>query len=94
MTCAFDHLRTMPLFAYLPHRGTKDCLLLVSDHCRTVQTLCHQHTRDPGLWGGIQISLDLEKAFDAINRKLVIRALSLSTLNPDFRPHQFLASKA
>ena len=85
MHIAFDQLRTMPLFAYLPNRGTRDYLLLVSDHCRIVKALCQQHHRDEGLWGGIQVSLDLEKAFDAISRALVVRALNLFDLNPDLR---------
>ena len=51
LKAAFNHLRTMPLFAYLPHRSIKDCLLLIFDYCRTVQALCQQHTRDIGLWG-------------------------------------------
>lgn len=34
MRQAFPTLRQLPLFAYMPHRGTRDCLLIVSDHCR------------------------------------------------------------
>ena len=85
MDHTFDRLRTMPLFAYLPHRGTRDCLLLVSEHCRTVRTLCQQFARAEGLWGGIQISLDLEKAFDAIIRTHVLRAINLFEINSDLR---------
>ena len=85
MDHTFDRLRTMPLFAYLPHRGTRDCLLLVSEHCRTVRTLCQQFARAEGLWGGIQISLDLEKAFDAITRIHVVRAIHLFEINSDLR---------
>ena len=64
MKAAFPRLRSVPLYAYLPDRGTKDCLLIVSDHCREVKSLCQKHHRDSaanGLWGGIQVSLDLEK---------------------------------
>lgn len=39
MHAAFLRLRSIPLFAYLPNRGTKDCLLIVSDHCRAVKSL-------------------------------------------------------
>ena len=84
ISIAFDQLRTMPLFAYLPNRGIRDCLLLVSDHCRIVKVLCQQHYRDAGLWGSIQVSLNLEKAFDVISRAFVVRALDLFDLNPDF----------
>ena len=60
----YDFLRQMPLFACLPNRGTKDCLLIVSAYCRRVRELYTEHKGDDakkGLWGGIQISLDMEK---------------------------------
>ena len=50
----FPSLRRLPLFAYMAHRGTKDYLLIISHHSRT---LCKDHSKDPsrqGLWGGIQ----------------------------------------
>ena len=88
MAHAFPSLRCTPLYAYLPSRDSKDCLLLLSDHCRQIKALCQIHIRDPaahGLWGDIQVSLDLEKAFDAIDRNLVVRALSLYDVDPDLR---------
>ena len=68
----------MPMYAYMPHRGTRECLLTVSHHCRQVRELCTAHRKDDakaGLWGGLQISLDMEKAFDTVSRQLVSRAL-------------------
>ena len=62
----------MPLFVYLPHRNTKDCLLIISDHCRQVRDLCQLHPKDVaprGLRDGLQVSLRLEKSFDMISRK-------------------------
>ena len=78
MDHVFPYLLGAPLYAYLPHHGTKDCLLLVSDHCRQVKALCQHHQRD-------QVSVDLEKAFDAIDRNLVIRAIQLFDLNSDLQ---------
>ena len=43
------------LYAYLPHRGTTDCLLRVSEHCRIVRDRCIAHAKDDvphGLFGG------------------------------------------
>ena len=85
---ALPSLCRVPLYAYLPHRGTQDCLLLTSEHCRQVKALCQHHKSDPlksGLWGGLQVSLDLEKAFDAIDRNLVLRAIQRFEMNPDLQ---------
>ena len=43
-----------------------------------MRELCNHHAKDPaphGLWGGLQISLDLEKIFDVVNRNHVLRSL-------------------
>ena len=88
MDHVFPRLRSAPLYAYLPNRDIKDYLLLISDHCRQVKALCQLHHRDPvtpGLRGGTQVSLNLEKSFDAIDRNLVVRALSLYDLDPNLR---------
>ena len=85
----------MPLYAYLPSRSTKDCLLIISDHCRQVRD--HKDATPKGLWGGLQVSLDLEKAFDAVSRNHVLRALEVFDMNPDLRhlitswllPHEY-----
>ena len=42
-------LRQLPLFAYLPSRGTRDCLLIVASHCRQVRDTCsHFRSRPNG----------------------------------------------
>ena len=81
-------LRQMPMYAYMPHRGTRDCLLTVSHHCRQVRELCTVHRKSDdktGLWGGLQISLDMEKAFDTISRQLVSRALHAFDVSSDLQ---------
>ena len=78
----------MPMYAYMPHRGTRDCLLTVSHHCRQVRKLCITHRKDDdkaGLWGGLQISLDIEKAFNTISRQLVSRALHAFEISSDLQ---------
>ena len=42
---AYPFLRILPLFAYMPHRGPKDYLLIVSSHCRTMRYLCKHTTK-------------------------------------------------
>ena len=84
----YASLRQLPLFAYMPNRGTKDYLLIVSVHCRRVRALYTELRRDDakqGLWGGIQISLDMEKAFDIVSRTLVSRALHAFDLSSDLQ---------
>ena len=79
---------------------TKDCLLIISDHCQQIRDLCQGHHKDAapkGLWGGLQVSLDLEKAFDAVSRNHVLKALEVFDMNPDLRnlitswfmPHEY-----
>ena len=81
----FDRLRCLPLYAYLPHRGTRECLLIVAEHCRTVRMMCKEVKIGsmPKLLGDLQISLDMEKAFDTVSRTLVLRTLKLYHLDPD-----------
>lgn len=70
----------MPLYAYLSARGTKDCLLIVAAHCCQVRELRIVHAKDPApleLWGGLQVSLDLDKAFDVVNRDQALRSLDI-----------------
>lgn len=83
---AFPTLRSLPLFAYLPARSTTDCLLLVSQHCQRVRSSCqgrYTNLDKQSLIGGIQVSSDMEKAFDSISRDVVIRAFhALSIPDP------------
>lgn len=92
---AFPQIRRMPLFAYLPARSAKDCLLIISDHCRRVKDLCYRHHKDAtprGLWGGLQISLDLEKAFDVVSQDHIMRILQVFDIFPHLQiPDNLLA---
>ena len=83
MQYSVPQLTKFPLYAYLPHRGTTDCLLRVSEHCRTVRDRCIAHAKDDvphDLFGGLQVSLDMEKAFDSVRRHIVYQALEVLQL--------------
>ena len=80
---AFHKLRLLPLYAYLPGHSTTDCLLLASKHCRQVREACQNPSLNldkHSLIGGIQVSIDMEKAFDTISRTIIIRALAILDL--------------
>ena len=80
MDSEFPQLRRLPLYAYLTGRSTTDCLLLTSAHCRAVREACQQTRQNLDrrkLIGGLQVSLDMEKAFDTISRNIVHRALAI-----------------
>ena len=80
---AYSILCQFPFFAYMPHRGTRDYLLII-DHCRQVRDMCQTfrpRPDAPGLQGGLQVSLDMEKAFATVDRQLVLRALHHLHLN-------------
>ena len=81
----YDRLRCLPLYAYLPHRGTRECLLIVAEHCRSARMMCKDVKTgpQPKLLGGLQVSLDMEKAFDTVSRTLVLRALKMYNLDLD-----------
>ena len=40
-------------------------------------------TNPDGLFGGLQVSLDMEQAFDMVRRDIVLQALSMFDLQPD-----------
>ena len=83
---AYPTLRSLPLYAYLPQRGTTECLLRVSQHCQQIRQLCRDRQQDAspqGLFGGLQVSLDMEKAFDTVRRDLVLHALDQINLSSD-----------
>ena len=83
---AYPTLMCLPLYANLPQRGTTECLLRVSQHCQQIRQLCRDRQTDNsphGLFGGMQVSLDMEKAFDTVRRDLVLHALNQINLPPD-----------
>ncbi|CAE7334464.1 unnamed protein product, partial [Symbiodinium microadriaticum] len=79
-------LASMPVFAYIPSRGTDDAIARVSDHCRRVRLIHQQqvsnvhtyraHKPKLGAYGGLQLAIDLTTAFDTVPRDELGRALS------------------
>ena len=71
-------LQKLPIFAFIPQRGTLEALMFVSQHCREVRQQCEQagHTywrqtrgiQAPPLRGGMMLSLDMSQAFDRLPR--------------------------
>ena len=82
----------MPLWAYLPGRSTQDALLRVGHHCLAVRNMmtCLRSTpftRYRGLnrhriAGGLQLFLDIEKAFDTVSRARLFSRLGEIGINP------------
>ena len=80
----------LPCFAYLPHRSTGHCLIRVFEHCRDIRSLTtstRQHNRTHKvkhmLTGGVQIALDMQKAFDVVNRPFVLECIDAIELPSD-----------
>ena len=80
-----DRLCRRPQFAYMANRGTTDALWRAAIHCEKVTDLIQtqqssvKNKRDhqPRLtcYGGIQVCLDLSRAFDQAHRDKIFRAL-------------------
>ena len=74
----FPELCGWPQFAYTPKRSANDALARVAMHCRTVRTLTQEnnasiHSRAHGFspfrtCGGLQLFVDLSRAFDNVPR--------------------------
>ena len=80
----------MPCFAYLPFRSTEHCLQRVFQHCDHIRDLvkttrASNRTRKTkhALQGGIQVTLDLQQAFDQVNRPFVISCIDALDFPPD-----------
>lgn len=95
LTFCFPNLCQWPQFAYLPYRSTRDALLRAASHCQAVRHLLssqsrsvHQSTASqPRLScaGGIQLCLDLTRAFDAVPRPVIAEALAKVQLSPQLQ---------
>ena len=83
---AFCKLTTMPQWAYISGRGTGDALARVSQHCARVQNMMAHHSRRTPhviadgrpilpVCGGLQLFVDLSRAFDAIPREFPYHSL-------------------
>ena len=68
-----------PVWAYLEHRSTSDAIHRVALHCQSVRRLIgdqrstpHQRARGItrfSVYGGLQVCIDLQRAFDCVNRE-------------------------
>ena len=81
-----------PIWAYLPMRSTQDALLRVTRHCTEVRTLLATQRSTPftreqkaqkyRVAGGICIFLDIERAFDMVNRAQLFSKLESLGMPP------------
>lgn len=79
-------LVTWPIWAYMPRRSTQDALLRVVLHCKAVRDLLAgqrptpfsraQNTHHLRVAGGIGVFLDIERAFDFVNRPQLFAKLT------------------
>ena len=77
----FPFLSSAPHFGFLPYRAATDAIARVSDHCRRIRSLVHSNRRTVPhqilarprfvLVGGLQLFLDLTRAFDCVVRSLL-----------------------
>ena len=82
---------SIPQFAYLHHRQTSDALDRVLTHCHCVRLKVSENRFNPfkatqsraKFTGGMQLSLDLAKAFDKMPRILLLTALERIALPED-----------
>ena len=78
LTQAMPALISWPLWAYIPHRTTQDSVTKAAQHCRLVRDLVLHSRSTPhsraqqrpseDFFGGVQLFIDLEHAFDSIDR--------------------------
>ena len=74
-------MQTMPIFAFVPARGTEEALMMVFNHCRTIRAACEAQTcsfwhrlaghAPTSLAGGAMLSLDMSQAFDRLPRHVL-----------------------
>jgi len=89
---AKQHLTLYPIWAYLENRSTLEAIRRVCSHCEHVRRLVKMHRSTPhtraqahprsGLYGGLQLCLDLQRAFDCVDRCRLFSKLSLLGINP------------
>jgi len=82
----------LPLWAYLEHRSTLDAIRRVSLHCAQVRQLIRSQKSTPhsrvhrnncsNFYGGIQVCLDLQRAFDAVDRRKLFAKLYTLQISP------------
>ena len=87
------YLSTIPQFAYLEGRTLQQALTRVISHCAEVRTLIkgqamNIHSKRRGqsqkeIFGGMQLSLDISKAFDCMPRADLCEALQCAQIDSD-----------
>ena len=85
MQQASPHLVCFPLWAFMPARSTLDAICRVCMHCREVRQFVSSQRSTPhsrvsarprlGLYGGLQLCLDMERALDSVNRGKLFQQL-------------------
>ena len=86
------YLVHFPLWSYVEHRSTLEAIRRVGSHCATVRQMV-QHSRSTphsrammlprkSLFGGLQICLDLQRAFDQVNRYKLFSRLHELNVRP------------
>ena len=93
MSQAFPRLCRWPQFAYLPHRSTQDAINKVRAHCSLVRDLVQSQRRSVSnrylgvqthqACGGVQLFLDLSRAFDSIDRNILFQQLHCCGISGD-----------
>ena len=88
-----SNLCALPLYGYLPLRGTADALQRVFMHCFSVEEACRMNTysihrlkqghQTTELTGGIQLAIDISSAFDRVERQRLWQALDHSEVPQD-----------
>jgi len=85
--------RCWPIWAFRGGRSTQDPLAKVAAHCRQVQALLETQKSTPHsraslqprflCCGGLQLFLDLERAFDSVNRWRLFHRLQQLNISPN-----------
>ena len=86
-------LNSFPQFAYQPGRSAVDAIRKVGQHCAEGRQLLARpssqqrgpHHVDVSCYGAIQVFLDLQKAFDCVDRRRLLKAFESMDLSHDMR---------
>ena len=91
------YMRCIPQFAYLPQRSANHALLRVCSHLHQARDLAfnatpsvhakHEGAKTRSLRGGIALSLDVNKAFDALPRSYLHQALRRARIDINLIMH-------
>ena len=83
-----------PQFAYISHRSASDAIRRVTEHCNDTRQLLRNQQRNVhqraanipsfAICGGVQMFLDISRAFDVIPRQPLFDHLSTLAINQEF----------